>query len=79
VTINLGAGHGHSVLELVAAFEAACGRRITKTLAPRRPGDVACYYADVARAEKLLGWKTKRDLATICADAWRWQRNGGRY
>ena len=78
ITLNLGAGHGHSVMEVVSAFEAACGRRITKTLAPRRPGDVACYYADASQAEKLLGWKTKRDLAAICSDAWRWQKNGGR-
>ena len=49
-TLNLGLGRGHSVLEVVAAFERACGRRITRTLAPRRPGDVASYYADPARA-----------------------------
>lgn len=79
VILNLGAGRGHSVMEVVSAFEAACGRKITKTLAPRRPGDVACYYADASRAEKVLGWKTRRDLAAICADAWRWQKNGGRY
>jgi UDP-glucose 4-epimerase len=79
VTLNLGAGHGHSVMEVVTAFEVACGRRITKTLAPRRAGDVACYYADASGAQRVLGWKTRRDLAAICADAWRWQKNGGRY
>jgi UDP-glucose 4-epimerase len=79
VTLNLGAGRGHSVMEVVAAFETACGRRITKSIAPRRPGDVASYYADPARAEELLQWRATRDLAAICADAWRWQKNGGRY
>ncbi len=79
VTLNLGAGHGHSVLEVVRAFEAACGRTIAKSMGPRRPGDVAMYYADPARAERLLHWKASRDLDAICADAWRWQRNGGRY
>jgi UDP-glucose 4-epimerase len=79
MTLNLGAGRGYSVLEVVAAFEAACGRKITKSIAARRPGDVATYYADPARAEKVLGWRVSRGLDTICADAWRWQKNGGRF
>ena len=79
VTLNLGLGRGRSVLDVVAAFESACGRRITRTLAPRRPGDVAAYYADPARAEKVLGWRATRGLDAICADAWRWQQNGGKY
>jgi UDP-glucose 4-epimerase len=79
VTLNLGAGRGYSVLEVVTAFEAACGRKLTKTIAPRRPGDVAAYYADPARAAALLGWRATRDLEAICTDAWRFQKNGGRY
>ena len=79
VTLNLGAGRGYSVMEVVKAFEAACGRRVAKSIAPRRPGDVACYYADAALAEKLLNWRATRELDEICADAWRWQKNGGRY
>lgn len=79
LAINLGAGRGHSVLEVVAAFERACGRRIARTIAPRRPGDVAASYADATRAAQLLHWRTTRDLDAICADAWRWQQQGGRY
>jgi UDP-glucose 4-epimerase len=45
----------------------------------RRAGDVASYYADPSRAEQLVGWRATRDLDAICADAWRWQKNGGRY
>jgi UDP-glucose 4-epimerase len=78
-TVNLGVGRGYSVLEVVAEFERACGRTLTRRLDPRRPGDVACVYADPALAEKLFGWRATRDLPTICADAWRWQKNGGRY
>ncbi|MEO8848589.1 MAG: UDP-glucose 4-epimerase GalE [Casimicrobiaceae bacterium] len=78
LTINLGMGRGYSVLEVVAAFEKACGRSIPKAFAPRRAGDVACYYADVALAERVLGWRALRDLDSICADAWRWQQRGGR-
>jgi UDP-glucose 4-epimerase len=79
VTINLGVGRGYSVLEVIAAFERACGRTVTKRFAPRRAGDVATIYADPSRALALLGWRTTRDLDAICADAWRWQKGGGRY
>ncbi len=72
-TLNLGAGRGRSVLEVVAAFERACGRPIARRVAPRRAGDIASCYADPARARALLGWRATRDLDAICADAWRWQ------
>jgi UDP-glucose 4-epimerase len=67
------------VLEVVEAFERACGRRVTRRFVPRRAGDVACVYADPGRANELLGWRAERDLDAICADAWRWQQAGGRY
>jgi UDP-glucose 4-epimerase len=72
-TINLGTGRGYSVLELVAAFEAASGRRIPWRAAPRRVGDVAECWADVSLAAEVLGWTARRDLESMCADAWRWQ------
>jgi len=77
VALNLGTGRGHSVLELIAAFERACGRTIPRRVAPRRPGDVAAYYADPARAEAVLGVRARRDIDAICADAWRWQQRSG--
>ncbi len=73
-TVNLGAGHGHSVLEVVRAFEAASGQQIPYQIAPRRPGDVAAYYADPSAAARLLGWHAKHDLNDMCTDAWRWQQ-----
>ena len=73
-TVNLGTGIGHSVLELVRAYEQASGRRVPYVLAPRRPGDAAACYADPRRATELLGWRARRDLATMCADSWRWQQ-----
>lgn len=72
-TVNLGSGQGHSVLDVLHAFETACGRSIDHRVAPRRPGDVAEYYADPTQALAVLGWKNRRDLSTICRDAWRWQ------
>jgi len=74
-TVNLGTGRGYSVLEVVAAFAAASGRAIPYEIRPRRPGDVAACWADPARARQLLGWEARRDLATMCEDAWRWQSN----
>ena len=78
VTLNLGMGRGCSVLEVIAAFERACGKPLARRAAPRRPGDVASCYADPARANALLGWRARLDLDAICADAWRWQVRGGR-
>lgn len=71
--INLGTGRGVSVLELVRAFEAASGRPVPYDIVARRPGDIAECWADPALARSRLGWRASRDLAEMCADAWRWQ------
>ena len=73
LTVNLGTGRGVSVLDLVRAFEQASGRAVPYRIVGRRAGDVAACWADPALAERLLGWRTRRDLAQMCADAWRWQ------
>ena len=72
-TVNLGTGRGHSVLEMVRAFERASGRAIPYRIAPRRPGDVASCYADPGLAERLFGWRAERGIEAMCADTWRWQ------
>lgn len=72
--INLGTGRGYSVLEVVAAFERASGRRIPFERVGRRDGDIAECWADPALAERLLGWRAERDLDAMCRDAWHWQR-----
>lgn len=73
LTVNLGTGHPHSVLEVVTAFEAASGRPVPYQVMPRRAGDVAQFFANPALAKALLGWEAKRTLTDMCADAWRWQ------
>jgi len=79
-TVNLGTGRGHSVLEVVGAYEAASGRAVPYEIVARRPGDVAACYADPALAQALLGWRAEHDLARMCADSWRWQQmNPGGY
>lgn len=70
---NLGTGKGYSVLDILHAFEAACGQELAYVLTARRPGDVACYYADPALAAEELGWKAELGLEAMCVDAWRWQ------
>jgi UDP-glucose 4-epimerase len=71
--INLGTGRGHSVLEVVRAFEAVSGVPVKCRVTGRRVGDVAAAYAKVDKAEQLLGWKARRGLGEMCASAWRYQ------
>jgi UDP-glucose 4-epimerase len=72
---NLGTGQGHSVLEMVRAFEAASGRAVPYTIVARRPGDVATCYASADKAARLLQWRACRNLQDMCASTWRWQQN----
>lgn len=78
ITHNLGTGRGYSVLEMVAAFEQACGKTIPYQVVARRPGDIAECYANPARALSELGWQAEKDLEAMCADAWHWQRQNPR-
>jgi UDP-glucose 4-epimerase len=71
---NLGSGTGYSVLQMVQAFEQACGRTIPYRIAPRRPGDIATCYAEASKAAKELGWTARRGLAEMMRDAWAWQK-----
>lgn len=71
--INLGAGKGYSVLEVIAAFSKASGKDIAYKIQPRRTGDIAEFYSDSTLAKELLNWTTKRDLDTICKDMWNFQ------
>ena len=72
--VNLGTGMGHSVLEMIRAFESISGKSIAHRIVDRRPGDVASCFADVSLAGTLLGWKSSRNLHQMCVDTWRWQQ-----
>lgn len=76
LTLNLGTGHGVSVRQMVMALERASGVNIPIRIVPRRPGDVAACYANVERAEAMLGWKAKLSVDEMCADAWHWATRG---
>ena len=74
VTANLGTGRGYSVLEMVRAFSAACGKPVPYRLVARRPGDVAQCYADPTFARETLGWHARLGIEAMCTDTWRWQQ-----
>jgi len=80
ITVNLGAGRGYSVLEVLKAFENASGRQVPYDVAARRPGDLPAYYADASLAASELGWRPQFGIEDMCRDAWRWQsQNPGGY
>ncbi len=70
---NLGTGIGYSVLDILHAFEKACGKTLPYVIDPRRPGDVATCYSDPTKAREVLGWVAEKSLTDMCADAWNWQ------
>ena len=73
MTVNLGTGRGYSVLDVLHAFEKACGKTLPHSITDRRPGDLPSYYSDPAKSLELLGWQAEHDLDAMCADTWRWQ------
>lgn len=72
--INLGSGSGTSVLQMVCAFEQVNGVCVPYRIVGRRPGDLATCYANPEKAKKILNWSTQKDIHTMCADIWRWQK-----
>lgn len=70
---NLGTGKGSSVLEVIHAFEKACGHEIKYEIKPRRAGDIAENYANADKAKNEFGWVAEKNLSDMCADSWNWQ------
>ncbi|ASJ97291.1 MULTISPECIES: UDP-glucose 4-epimerase GalE [Shewanella] len=73
VTYNLGTGQGYSVLDMVKAFEKACGHTIAYQIAPRRPGDIAACYADPHKAQSELNWQATHSIEDMANSSWHWQ------
>ena len=72
-TYNLGTGIGYSVLDVIHAFEKACGHKLPYAIKPRRSGDVAASYTSPDKAKKELGWEAKLGIDEMCASLWKWQ------
>ena len=70
---NLGTGRGSSVLDIIHAYEKACGKTLPYEIMPRREGDIATCYAACDKAREELNWVAEYDLDRMCADSWRWQ------
>ena len=74
LTLNLGTGQGTSVMQALRTFENVTKQKIKFEILNRRSGDTAITVADVAMAEKYLGWRAKKDLKDMCATSWNWQK-----
>ncbi len=73
--INLGTGHGISVLELVNAFQKANGLELPYVIGQRRSGDLPAFWADAAKAKALLGWEATHTVEDMCQSAWQFAKN----
>ena len=71
--VNLGTGKGYSVMQVLRAYENACGKTLPYVVDPRRAGDIAEYYADPGKALEEMGWKAELDIDEMCASSWKWQ------
>ena len=72
-TYHLGTGKGYSVLDVIHAFEKACGKKLPYSIKPRRDGDVAACYSNAEKAKRELGWEAKLGIDEMCASLWKWQ------
>lgn len=72
--INLGTGRGSSVLEVIGAFEKACGKKLPYKIMPRRAGDIAANWCSPDKAKKLLGWQAQYDIDCMCASGWKFEQ-----
>ena len=70
---NLGTGKGYSVMEVLRAYEKACGKALPYVVDPRRPGDIAACYADPQKAWEEMGWRAELGIEEMCASSWKWQ------
>ncbi len=70
---NLGTGNGYSVLDVLHAYEKACGKTLPYAIKPRRPGDIAKCFADPAKAREELGWEARYGIEEMCASSYKWQ------
>jgi len=71
---NLGSGVGSSVLEVIQAFEKVSNQKLTYKIVDRREGDVTMAYANIDKANTVLGWKTQSSLEEAIGSAWKWEQ-----
>ena len=72
---NLGSGSGFTVMEVIKEFEKILKIKIPIKFTKRRIGDAGISYSNIASAKKILKWKPKKNLSTLCKDTYEWSRN----
>jgi UDP-glucose 4-epimerase len=73
--INLGTGHGYSVLEVIDSARKVTGQPIPIRVEAPRAGDPPSLVADATKATAVLGWKpTMSDLPSILRSQWEWRQ-----
>lgn len=55
--INLGNNHTVGLMEMVRALEGVLRKKADLEFLPEQPGDVPQTWADVSKAERLLGYR----------------------
>jgi UDP-glucose-4-epimerase GalE len=73
--VNLGTGAGYSVKQVVDTIERVTGRQVPHIFGPRRAGDPPFLVADNKKADRVLGWQPRHDLAAIVASAYDWHQS----
>lgn len=72
---NCGYGTGHSVREVVAAFDEVLGRKLATRDLPRRAGDPAALACNSEKLKRELGWAPRHaSITDIVASALNWER-----
>ena len=72
---NLGTGEGYSVLDVLNAYNNACGKELPYVICPRRPGDIDASFSNPVLAREELGWQAELGIDDMCRDSWNWQKN----
>lgn len=72
--INLGMGHGNSVLEILATIETVTGKKVPYAFGSRREGDPPILVANNRKAQEVLGWAPEYTLEDIISTAWKWHQ-----
>ncbi|RZP16700.1 MAG: UDP-glucose 4-epimerase GalE [Flavobacteriales bacterium] len=73
-TFNIGTGKGSSVLEVVHAFEKVTQQKLNYKIVNRREGDVISVYADIKKANDVLGWKAEKSMEESLLSSWNWEK-----
>jgi UDP-glucose 4-epimerase len=70
---NIGSGRGTTVKELLTSYGMVTGKEIPFEVVGRRDGDIPSFYANPARANKILNWVATSTIHDAISSSWRWQ------